>query len=71
MNKPRVGRQDVFVRNYVSEFATISENANEEIMLAGLRALNRMVEGTNLPRLQEDQIEAMIHRDSLQILGLE
>jgi predicted TIM-barrel fold metal-dependent hydrolase len=39
--------------------------------LTGLRGLNHMVEGTNLPRLQEDQIEAMIHRDSLRILGLE
>ena len=39
--------------------------------LDGLRSLNNMVEGTNLPRLDEDQIEAMIHRDSLALLGLE
>jgi predicted TIM-barrel fold metal-dependent hydrolase len=38
--------------------------------LAGLRGLNRMVEGTNLPRLDMDQMERMIHRDSLAILGL-
>ncbi len=38
--------------------------------LAGLRGLNRMVEGTNLPRLDPDKMEEMIHRDSLRILGL-
>jgi hypothetical protein len=36
----------------------------------GLRAMNRMVEGTNLPRLDTDAIEALIHRDSFTILGL-
>jgi predicted TIM-barrel fold metal-dependent hydrolase len=36
----------------------------------GLRGLNRMLEGTALPRLNEAAIEAMIHRDSLEILGL-
>lgn len=36
----------------------------------GLRKLNAMLEGTALPRLNEDAIEAMIHRDSLAILGL-
>jgi hypothetical protein len=30
-----------------------------------------MVEGTRLPRLDEQAIDAMIHRDSLRILGLE
>jgi len=39
--------------------------------IAGLYALNGMVEGTNLPRLDPAQIEAMIHRDSLKLLGLE
>jgi hypothetical protein len=29
-----------------------------------------MLEGTKLPRLDPDQIEAMIHRDSLKLLGL-
>ena len=38
--------------------------------IAGLRGLNDMLEGTKLPRLQTDQIEAMIHRDSLTLLGL-
>ena len=36
----------------------------------GLRSLNRLVEGTNLPRLDAGAIEALIHRDSLRILGL-
>jgi len=35
-----------------------------------LRSLNRMVEGTALPRLETDAIEGLIHRDSLRILGL-
>jgi predicted TIM-barrel fold metal-dependent hydrolase len=39
--------------------------------LDGLRAMNRMVEGTGLPRLDEAKIEAMIHRDTLPLLGLE
>jgi predicted TIM-barrel fold metal-dependent hydrolase len=38
--------------------------------LEGLFALNRMLEGTSLPRLDEGQLEALIHRDSLDILGL-
>ena len=37
----------------------------------GLRKLNDMLEGTALPRLDVDQIEALIHRDSLRLLGLE
>jgi uncharacterized protein len=39
--------------------------------IAGLHALNGMLEGTNLSRLDPAQIEAMIHRDSLKLLGLE
>lgn len=38
--------------------------------LDGLRSLNRMVEGTNLPRLNEEAIERLIFRDSLSLLGL-
>jgi predicted TIM-barrel fold metal-dependent hydrolase len=36
-----------------------------------LRSLNRMVEGTNLPRLDTDAMESLIHRDSFAILGIE
>jgi predicted TIM-barrel fold metal-dependent hydrolase len=39
--------------------------------IAGLHGLNKMVEGTALPRLDERAIDAMIHRDSLTILELE
>jgi len=38
--------------------------------IEGLRNLNRMVEGTHLPRLDSSRIEAMIYRDSLTLLGL-
>lgn len=36
----------------------------------GLRNLNRMVEGTQLPRLNTDALERLIHRDSLPLLGI-
>lgn len=36
----------------------------------GLHMLNNMVQGTCLPKLDAEQINAMIHRDSLAILGL-
>lgn len=39
--------------------------------IAGLRGLNDMLDGTKLPRLDEKQIEALIQRDSLKLLGLE
>lgn len=38
--------------------------------IAGLRGVNRVLEGTALPRVPEDQIEAIIHRDALTLLGL-
>ena len=38
--------------------------------LAGLRALNNMVAGTNLPRVSEAALDEIIHRDSLTLLGL-
>jgi predicted TIM-barrel fold metal-dependent hydrolase len=37
----------------------------------GLRRLNNMLAGTELPRLSADAIEEVIHRDSLKLLGLE
>ena len=36
----------------------------------GLRNLNAMLTGTSLPRINEDQIETLIYRDSLSLLGL-
>ena len=38
--------------------------------IAGLRSLNDQVEGTKLPRVPDDMIEAIIHRNSLELLGL-
>ena len=35
-----------------------------------LRKVNEMAAGTNLPRIPEDALEALIHRDSLDLLGL-
>lgn len=37
----------------------------------GMRNLNRMLEGTNLPRLNMDHMEAMFQRDTLKLLGIE
>ncbi|MGC1275119.1 MAG: amidohydrolase family protein [Planctomycetaceae bacterium] len=45
-------------------FTTVNES------IAGLKSLNAMLEGTALPRLDESQIERMISRDSLSLLGL-
>jgi predicted TIM-barrel fold metal-dependent hydrolase len=38
--------------------------------VAGLRALNTQVEGTNLPRLNSAEIEKLIYRDGFSLLGL-
>jgi predicted TIM-barrel fold metal-dependent hydrolase len=38
--------------------------------IEGLRGLNNMLAGTAMPRLDEKQIENLIHRDSLTLLGL-
>ena len=42
-----------------------------EQSIDGLRALNAQLEGTALPRLITDEIEALIQRDSLTLLGLD
>jgi predicted TIM-barrel fold metal-dependent hydrolase len=38
--------------------------------IAGLRNLNKMTEGTGLPKLNEKAIEDLIYRDALTLLGL-
>lgn len=38
--------------------------------IQGLFDLNRMLDGTALPRLREKELAALIHRDSLDLLGL-
>ena len=45
-------------------FTTVNDS------IAGLRKLNEMVEGTNLPRLDEEEIEKLVHRDGFKILGI-
>lgn len=37
----------------------------------GMRALNNMLEGTHLPRLNLEKMDQMFHRDSLSILGID
>lgn len=39
--------------------------------LRALRAVNGMVSGTSLPRIPGDEIESLIKRDSLQLLGID
>jgi hypothetical protein len=39
--------------------------------IKGLSKLNQMLEGTALPRLDEIQIDRLVHRPALGILGLE
>ena len=41
-----------------------------EATMAGLRGLNDMLAGTALPRLDTREIENLIHRDGLQVLGI-
>jgi predicted TIM-barrel fold metal-dependent hydrolase len=36
-----------------------------------LQRMNEMLQGTALPRLQMEQIEKLIHRDALRVLGLD
>jgi predicted TIM-barrel fold metal-dependent hydrolase len=38
--------------------------------LEGMRNLNRMLEGTALPRLNMDKMEQMFERDTLSLLGI-
>ena len=45
-------------------FATVDDST------AGLRSLNKMLEGTQLPRLDSDEIEQVIYRNSLKLLNL-
>lgn len=51
-------------------FGTDYPFTDVDASVEGLRGLNKMLEGTALPRLDADQIEAMIYRDSLSLLGL-
>lgn len=44
--------------------------ASPQETIEGTRRVNDILEGTKLPRVPEDEIEAIIHRDSLSLLGL-
>jgi hypothetical protein len=37
----------------------------------GMRRVNAVIEGTKLPPVPEEAIEEIIHRNSLELLGLE
>jgi uncharacterized protein len=51
-------------------FGTDFPFATVDNTLEGLRGLNKMLEGTALPRLDEKELEKMIYRDSLELLNL-
>ncbi len=51
-------------------FGTDYPFTNVQATLDGLRSLNKMVEGTNLPRLNMEAVERLIERDSLALLGI-
>jgi uncharacterized protein len=45
--------------------------AGVDASVAGMRNLNRMLEGTALPRLDMEQMESMFQRNSFELLGVE
>ena len=51
-------------------FGTDYPFTTAEASFEGLYGLNRMVEGTALPRVSTTALEEIIHRDSLELLGL-
>ena len=51
-------------------FGTDYPFTNIEASIEGLFGLNKMLEGTALPRLDEEQIHQVIYRDTASILGL-
>jgi predicted TIM-barrel fold metal-dependent hydrolase len=51
-------------------FGTDYPFTNIEASIEGLFGLNKMLEGTALPRLDEEQIHKVIYRDTASILGL-
>lgn len=44
--------------------------ATPQETIDGTRRVNAILEGTALPRVPEEEIEAIVHRDALQLLGL-
>ena len=52
-------------------FASDFPFSTPEKVIDVLRHINDPLEGTNLPRIEEEAIEALIQRDALALLGLE
>ncbi len=51
-------------------FGTDFPVATPEENMAGLRRVNEILAGTSLPRVPEEAMEEIIHRDSLSLLGI-
>ncbi len=51
-------------------FGTDYPFTTAESAAAGLRGINRVAEGSGFPRIPEEVIEGIIHRDTLALLGL-
>jgi len=52
-------------------FGTDFPVATPELAIEQIRGLNRMVEGTNLPRIPERVIESVLYERPFQLLGLD
>jgi len=52
-------------------FASDFPVATPKETIEEMRRVNEILEGTKLPLVPEDEVEAIIHRDSLSILGLD
>ena len=57
-------------RQQTAQVAKADDPLDLTMTYEGLYGLNKMLDGTVLPRLDEREIDALIHRDSLDILGL-
>src|SRR3954451_20817690 len=51
-------------------FSSVFAGATPHETMDGLRRVNAILDGTQLPRVPEDKIEEIIHRDSFALLGL-
>jgi predicted TIM-barrel fold metal-dependent hydrolase len=51
-------------------FGTDYPVATPQETMEGLLSVNQVVEGTSLPRVPEDPLQEIIHRDSLTLLGI-
>ena len=56
-------------RQQAAQAAKADDPLDLTVTYEGLYGLNKTLNGTALPRLDEREIDALIHRDSLDILG--